>query len=723
MASAGFATAVVVAVLVLVVAAVALLSPLLSPARRELFSDVALMPIAAMVLLTCTRTARRSTGRLRRAWALMALAGGLWALGEIGWFVDHYLVTARDPSVADVFSLAAVVPAAGALLLFPARSRVGRERLINLLGCLVAAGSVMFVARSIQLAFWTPTVGASTLANAVYAAYPAADTVLFALLLVALIRMGDRARAHLTLLAIGVACYTMADASYAVLSSLDRYTAGSVLDLGWFAGYLLLAVAALGPGASREDSSRGRRTSGGGGTALLVYLPVLGVAVTAAALPGRDPDLVLIVTGGGILVLFGVRQALLGGDLARLNQQRDEQLTVLRETSARLRRQVLQTQRITQSVADGIIVLDSAHRVVMANPSAADMLHTGTSELQGCRIEDLLVTETELRGDPNATVRPDATPVVSAITSGSVLIALDAFFQTPERAVPVELTVGPIREQEQHVGTVLVLRDITERRAVERLKNEFISVVSHELRTPLTSIRGSLALLDGGMGGALEPSGARMITLALESSKRLSRLIDDLLDVERMETGALTMLPEDCGAARLVELAQREMRGLAQQHGVELLRLETAGRVWADPDRIVQTLANLISNAVKFSAAGAQVTLSAVPVGEFVEFSVADQGRGIPADKLERVFDRFEQVDSSDSRQKGGTGLGLAICRNIVGLHGGRIWVTSQLGRGSDFRFRLPVPAAASAPDGPVGATNGERHVLMGVEQASPAAR
>jgi signal transduction histidine kinase len=679
----------------LAVVAVLLMSPLLSVAQRELVSDVGLMPVAATVVGTCWWTSRRSAGRLRRAWGLMAVAGALWTLGEIGWFVNHYLVPVEtDPSPADLFSLVATVPAAGALLLFPPQRRAGRDRLINLLGCLVAVGSVLFIGRSVQLTLWSPVADGSVLSRLVYAAYPTSDAVVFGLMLVALIRVGDRARVYLLLLAAGMVGYTISDAAYAVLSSFDAYRAGTVLDVGWFAGYLLIALSALAPGADRDSTARTHRLTRGG-AALLVYLPVLAAAVTAAALPTNRPDAILIGSGGGILLMFGIRQALLAADLARLNQQRDEQLAVLRETSARLRRQVLQTQRITQSVADGIIVLDATHRVTMANPPAADMLHTSTAALQGRLIDDLLVADDVAPGHRRDDVDP--TPVLDAISSGLVLMALDTAFVTPERTIPVELTVGPIVEHEQVQGTVLVLRDITERRAVERLKNEFISVVSHELRTPLTSIRGSLALLDGGMGGALEPSGARMITLALQSSERLTRLIDDLLDVERMESGALTMAPEDCGAGRLVELAAREMRGLAQQHDVDLVRLEAAGHVWADPDRIVQTLANLISNAVKFSSAGGQVSLSACPVDGYVEFTVSDEGRGIPAEKLERVFERFEQVDSSDSRQKGGSGLGLAISRNIVELHGGRIWVTSQLGRGSDFHFVLPVPTPAEA--------------------------
>jgi len=238
-------------------------------------------------------------------------------------------------------------------------------------------------------------------------------------------------------------------------------------------------------------------------------------------------------------------------------------------------------------------------------------------------------------------------------------------------------------------------QDITERREIERMKDEFVSVVSHELRTPLTAIRGSLGLLAGGMFGQLATKGQRMLEIALDNSDRLVRLINDILDTERMAAGTAVMDMRLCSAHELVSSALDTVRPMAEAEGVSLEAGEVSGQLWADPDRIQQVLVNLVSNAVKFSPAGRTVHVSAVPDGSTLRVGVRDQGRGIPADKLDRVFDRFQQVDASDARQKGGTGLGLAICRGIVQAHGGQIWAESELGVGTTFTFTLPIPVTS----------------------------
>ena len=255
---------------------------------------------------------------------------------------------------------------------------------------------------------------------------------------------------------------------------------------------------------------------------------------------------------------------------------------------------------------------------------------------------------------------------------------------------------------------VAIVRDITERRAVERMKDEFISVVSHELRTPLTSIRGSLGLLAGGMLGDTPEKGQHMLDIAVSNTDRLVRLINDILDIERMESGKVTMEMKECDAADLITQASEVMQKMAEEAGVTLSTTARTGRLYADPDRILQTLTNLLSNAIKFSPRGGTVWLTAEHQGDEMRFRVEDQGRGIPAVMFESIFERFQQVDASDSREKGGTGLGLAICRSIVQQHGGKIWAESAETRGSTFTFTLPTaadgewPPRAVAPGGPM---------------------
>ncbi len=271
------------------------------------------------------------------------------------------------------------------------------------------------------------------------------------------------------------------------------------------------------------------------------------------------------------------------------------------------------------------------------------------------------------------------------------------------REFPVEITLWPGRRGATDTFHAFV-RDLSERRAVERMKDEFVSVVSHELRTPLTSIRGALGLLTSGLIGAVPERGQRMLEIALNNTDRLVRLINDILDVERIQSGKVTSQPQLCDAATLLTQAVEEMRTMAEQAEVTLSVTSQAIGLRADPDRIVQTLTNLLSNAIKFSPAGGTVWVTVVRQREEAVFAVKDQGRGIPADKLESIFGRFQQVDASDARKKGGTGLGLAICRSIVQQHEGRIWAESTFGKGSSFFFTLPAwkeaEQAMSVPEG-----------------------
>ena len=245
--------------------------------------------------------------------------------------------------------------------------------------------------------------------------------------------------------------------------------------------------------------------------------------------------------------------------------------------------------------------------------------------------------------------------------------------------------------QGEVIGTMSIGEDITERHAIEKMKNEFISIVSHELRTPLTSIRGSLGMLATGALNNHPQRMQRMIEIAAIDTERLVRLVNDILDLERLESGKVTLIKEYCDAADLMMQSVEAMRSLAQKQNITLSVSPASVLVWASSDHIIQMLTNLLSNAIKFSPPNSTITLTAQPQTDYILFQVKDQGRGIPADKLETIFGRFQQVDSSDSREKGGTGLGLAICRSIIAQHGGQIWVQSVLGEGSTFCFTLPV--------------------------------
>lgn len=260
---------------------------------------------------------------------------------------------------------------------------------------------------------------------------------------------------------------------------------------------------------------------------------------------------------------------------------------------------------------------------------------------------------------------------------------------------------GTVFEAEMRLSTfavggaqhyVAVIRDITERKELDRLKDEFVSTVSHELRTPLTSIRGALGLLEAGVAGPLEAAGLEMVRIARTNSERLVRLINDILDLEKIEAGKLELTLTTLDPVQLARAALEQLQTMTAESGVSLtLAAEPVARVRGDEDRLMQVLTNLLSNAIKFSPQGAKVVVRVTPLPTAVRFCVCDEGPGIAARDLKRLFGKFQQLDGSDTRQRRGTGLGLAISKAIVEQHGGRIGVESALGVGSTFWFELPL--------------------------------
>jgi PAS domain S-box-containing protein len=248
-----------------------------------------------------------------------------------------------------------------------------------------------------------------------------------------------------------------------------------------------------------------------------------------------------------------------------------------------------------------------------------------------------------------------------------------------------------LRSQDNEIiGTLSIGEDITEKLKVDRIKSEFISIVSHELRTPLASIRGALGLLSSGVLANRPETAQNMLNIASSDTERLVRLVNDILDLERLESSKVTLDRNWYDVLELCQQAIETMQAIAIESQIEILCNIQSQQVFADQDRLVQTLVNLLSNAIKFSPPQSQVHLEAEQIANEIVFRVCDRGRGIPAAQLESIFERFHQVDASDSRQMGGTGLGLAICRSIVQQHGGKIWVESVLSEGSTFSFTIP---------------------------------
>lgn len=343
-----------------------------------------------------------------------------------------------------------------------------------------------------------------------------------------------------------------------------------------------------------------------------------------------------------------------------------------------------QSELILNSAGEGICGLDGQMNISFVNPAAAQMLGYEVKEAIGQLVHNILSPS-----NPNET--PDAA-IYATLQHGLVHYVTDAvFWRKNGTSFPVEYVSAPIRQKGEIVGVVLTFKDITERQEIERMKDEFISMVSHELRTPLTSIRGALGLLGSGMLINQPEKSQRMLEIAVKNSDRLLRLLNDILDIECMSSGHIKMVKQVCNVEDLMIQAGDTLQGMAEKAAIAISVEPLDAQLWADPDRLIQVLTNLLSNAIKFSRSGSIVWLSASLQPTHVLFQVKDRGRGIPANKLHTIFERFQQVDTSDSRAYGGTGLGLTICQKIVQQHGGRIWAESHLGQGSSFYFTVPI--------------------------------
>jgi signal transduction histidine kinase/CheY-like chemotaxis protein len=287
---------------------------------------------------------------------------------------------------------------------------------------------------------------------------------------------------------------------------------------------------------------------------------------------------------------------------------------------------------------------------------------------------------------------------LSLLTTTAVLLFAFLRAQRATRELAEQLT----QAREQHHQHTLQL---SHRSELDTLKDEFISTVSHELRTPLTSIRGALGLLSSGIIGDVDAKALNLLRIAVTNTDRLIRLINDILDLERMESGRAPLQIRRCSLRDLAQQAIDTMTPMADANSVHLgLEPSSIAHVAypeslffdGDSDRILQVLTNLLSNAIKFSPVASTVRIYTEATSDSILLKVVDEGRGIPSDKLDTIFDRFQQIEPSDARQKGGTGLGLAICRSIVQQHSGSIWAQRNLGPGTTLYVMLPRTTRAT---------------------------
>lgn len=383
-------------------------------------------------------------------------------------------------------------------------------------------------------------------------------------------------------------------------------------------------------------------------------------------------------------------------DLTQTNQTLQARKTELEQTNQQLQQEIDQRQQVEDTLrqsedqfrclADyaplGILLLDAQRQCIYVNPRYAAIAGIDAEQALG--------------NGWWAQVQPDDRPCLEQeLSPDGAGAACEVCFQRPDGTTCYStIYVARVTDDQQRlIRYVLTIEDVTERRQISQMKDDFIAIVSHELRTPLSSIRGSLGLLAAGVLADRPETSQQMLDIAVLDTERLTRLVNDILDLNRLNAGQVELNQRWCRASDLVNQAMDTVQAIAQAQAITLTATVDDASVWADPDWLVQTLVNLLGNAIKFSPAQSTVEIGVKRQEQGVLFQVRDRGSGVPAQQLEAIFQPFLQVRTQHRQRRQGTGLGLAICRQIVELHGGRIWAESTVGQGSTFFIQLPLPS------------------------------
>ena len=653
--------------------------------------DIGEAVAAFVAAASCGFASARTSGRTRVAWGLFALSALSWAVGEVVWSVYEVGmgVEVPFPSLADAGFLVAIPFAvAGVLAFTSAPTRLATRGETVLAGSIVAL-SLLFVAWAAGLSNVYATSTQSLATQVIALAYPVGDIIIATTLVVALRRARRADVGRMLLLIGGLACNALADSAFAYMTANGTYgVLGSALDTGWVVGYLLIALAPLWP-------ARPTGTEAPEGPIELWQLGLPWVAVLAAAVTvirmgalGQTLDPFASALAGGIGVLLVANQVLTHRDSLDLLDQS-------RRMEAQLARRNNLLDQIVSHAPLGIARVGTDMKIIDVNPRMAALLRIEPQKMVGTAVADYL------RQDEFERVFEVFQPLwrgaVDTVESDSHAIRADHsevwlhWSATGVRNASgrIDYFIAMYEDNDaEHAANEAAAAHLAGLERLNRLKSEFVSLVSHEFRTALVGISGFSEMIrdeDVSLDEAKVYAGD-----INKDAERLNRMINDMLDLDRIEAGRLTLHHQTVDMNNLVEDAVDRARASSARHTFTCNLAVEKPVVQADPDRIAQVLSNLLSNAIKYSPDGGNIAVTSLARDGVVEVSVHDHGVGIAPEFVDRLFSRYERYEKSASKIIG-TGLGLAISRQIVEMHGGKIWVESKQGDGSDFRFTIPV--------------------------------
>jgi PAS domain S-box-containing protein len=659
--------------------------------------DIGEAVAALLAALSCGYAAWRNVGRMRLAWGLLAGSALSWCLGEVIWSVYEVGlgVDVPFPSAADAGFLLALPLAVAAMLAFPSAPGRITTRGQALVDGTIVALSLVFVSWALGLGKVYETSSDQPLAQLIGAAYPVGDIVIIAVLLLVMRRASPQQRGSMFLLLGGLAATSVADSAFAFLNAAGTYGAiGSVLDAGWVVGYLLIALAPLWPAPFAGAVGKEGPVDFWQMSVPWVSLFAAAAVAMSFAVMGRGLDVLLTAIGGGLGMLLVASMVLLHRDSHALLSVRDR-------TEAQLEQRTEMLNQVITHAPLGVARVGVDMRILDANPRLGSLLHAPAKIMIGSLVADYLSAEELTRLIERS--RPLWNQEVDAVEGDSPTRRADG------SEVWLHWSVTSVRKPGGQIDYFLAMfEDITAKHEAEetamanlaglerlnQLKSEFVSMVSHEFRTALVGIQGFSEILRDESMGTDEVKG--LATDINKDAQRLNRMIGEMLDLDRMEAGKIRLTPKPVDLNALIRDVIERAQVSSERHEMRTDLDQALPIVSADPDRLVQVVSNLLSNAIKYSPDGGQVGVTTRAEDGMVRVSVTDQGIGIAPEFVNRLFGRYERFESNRTSKVVGTGLGLAISRQIVELHGGRIWVDSQVGHGSNFQFTVPIRAIAT---------------------------
>jgi len=650
--------------------------------------------VAALIAaICCALAARRNTARARLGWTLLSASAATWCAGEIVWSVYEVGlgVSVPYPSAADAGFLGAIpLAAAGVVAFFSPPRGTSTSFRLWLDGAIIFL-ALFFVSWTLGLKIVFEDASTPLLEKVVNLAYPVGDIVIGTILVLAIRRARDEAHGRLLLVLGGLAATSLADTTFALLNANGTYGAiGSVLDAGWVAGYLMIGLAALWPaGVKRaiveDDAIDIWQLALPWVAILLVGLTAMGMAVT-----GNTIGPIRTFLFGVIAILVTVTQVYAHNESRSL-------LIKTKQYAATLNEIILYAPL-------GVVRIGVDMTIIQANPRLADLLRKPEDQIVGTRLASYLPPDEAVRAqeqldalsNSSATATESETEAVRGDGTSIWLHWSTTAVHRPDGAVDYFIAMFDDTTA-RHQAEVAAVSNISVLERLNRLKSEFLTMVSHEIRTALVGIQGFSEVLRD--TDELDLPTVKVFAGDIyNDAHHLDEMLDRMLDLDRIEANKVDvhLVSVDLGVA--LHEAVDHANASGAKHTITSDIDADLPAVAGDAARLMQVIEILFSNAFKYSPAGSEVNVSAHRLPGQVVVGVRDHGVGVPPDFDEKLFARYQWSANNPTTKVMGTGLGLPLARQIVEMHGGRIWFESKAGAGSEFHFSVPVQFTRSAP-------------------------